>query len=102
MAAGVRPSSTRPDTPGIPGSPAVPPSDISGCSLSSPANDPEGYRHPACDPGDGTPCRHARRLHLLDLDLDVDAGGKVEALQAVDRLGGGLDDVEQALVDAHL
>ena len=41
-------------------------------------------------------------LGLLDLDLDVDAGGEVEALEAVDRLGRGLEDVEQALVDPHL
>ena len=36
------------------------------------------------------------------LDHDVDAGGKVEALERVDGLAGGLDDVDQALVDAHL
>src|SRR5439155_7827656 len=41
-------------------------------------------------------------LRLLDLYLDVDAGGEVEALQRVDRLGAGLEDVEEALVDAHL
>jgi 5'-nucleotidase, C-terminal domain len=39
---------------------------------------------------------------LLDLDLDVDAGGQLDALQRVDRLRRGLEDVEQALVDAHL
>ena len=38
----------------------------------------------------------------LDLDLDVDAGGQVELLALVARLGGGLDDVEQALVGAHI
>jgi hypothetical protein len=42
------------------------------------------------------------RSGLLDLDLDVDAGGKIEALQRVNRLGRGLEDVEEALVDAHL
>ena len=38
----------------------------------------------------------------LDLDLDVDAGGEVELLELIDRLGSGLDDVEEALVGAHL
>ena len=38
----------------------------------------------------------------LDLDLDVDAGGEVESLERLDRLPGRLDDVEEALVDAHL
>ena len=38
----------------------------------------------------------------LDLDLDVDARGEVEALERLDRLARGLDDVEEALVDAHL
>ena len=46
--------------------------------------------------------RTGEALGLLDLDLDVDAGGEVEALEAVDRLGRGLEDVEQALVDPHL
>ena len=41
-------------------------------------------------------------LGVLDLDLDVDAGREVEALERVDRLGRGIEDVEQALVDAHL
>src|SRR5579875_2087541 len=41
-------------------------------------------------------------LVLLYLDFDVDAGGKLDALQAVDRLGRVLDDVEQALVHPHL
>ncbi len=41
-------------------------------------------------------------LRLLDLDLDVDAGGEVETLERVDRLRGGLQDVEQTLVDPHL
>ncbi len=44
----------------------------------------------------------ARRLRLLDLDLDVDPGRQIEALQRIDRLGRWLEDVEQALVDAHL
>ena len=34
---------------------------------------------------------------LLDLDLDVDPGGEVEALQRLDRLARGLDDVERRL-----
>ena len=44
----------------------------------------------------------AARALLLDLDLDVDAGGQLEALQRVDGLRRRLDDVEQALVDPHL
>jgi hypothetical protein len=36
----------------------------------------------------------------LDLDLDVDAGGRLDALQTVDRLGGGVDDVPGELA-AH-
>ena len=31
---------------------------------------------------------------LLDLDLDVDAGGEVEALERIDGLGRGVHDVE--------
>src|SRR5581483_881017 len=52
----------------------------------------------------GPPDRRPRRaeLCLLYLDLDVDAGGQLEALERVDRLGARLQDVEQALVDAHL
>jgi hypothetical protein len=38
----------------------------------------------------------------LDLDLDVDTGREVETLEALDGLAGGLHDVEEALVDAHL
>src|SRR3954468_4254267 len=38
----------------------------------------------------------------LDLDLDVHACRQLDALQAVDGLGVGIDDVDQALVDAHL
>src|SRR3954449_7852888 len=37
-----------------------------------------------------------------ELDLDVDAGGKVETHQRVDGLRRGVDDVDQALVGAHL
>src|SRR6266487_6807164 len=39
---------------------------------------------------------------LLDLDLDVDAGGEIEALERLDGLRRGLDDVDEPLVDAHL
>src|SRR5829696_2720716 len=39
---------------------------------------------------------------LLDLDLDVDPSRQLQPLQAVDRLRGRLEDVEEALVDAHL
>src|SRR4051794_11394440 len=38
----------------------------------------------------------------LDLDLDVDAGRQLDALQAVDGLRVGIDDVDQALVNPHL
>src|SRR3954466_10690591 len=37
-----------------------------------------------------------------ELDLDVDAGREVEAHQRVHGLRGGIDDVDQALVRAHL
>src|SRR5215217_4781369 len=36
------------------------------------------------------------------LDLDVDARGEVELHQSVQGLGGGLEDVDEALVRAHL
>src|SRR5512143_2199383 len=38
----------------------------------------------------------------LQLDLDVDARGEVELNQRVNRLRRGIDDVEQALMRAHL
>src|SRR5438876_5286388 len=41
-------------------------------------------------------------LYRLNLDLDVDAGGEVEALERLDGLARWLDDVEETLVDAHL
>ncbi len=37
-----------------------------------------------------------------DLDLDVHARWKVEALERVNRLGPVINDVNQTLVDAHL
>src|SRR5687767_5612207 len=37
-----------------------------------------------------------------ELDLDVDAGRQVEAHQGVDGLRGGVNDVDEALVGAHL
>ena len=37
-----------------------------------------------------------------ELDLDVDAGRQVETHQRVDRLRRGVDDVDEALVGAHL
>ena len=43
-----------------------------------------------------------QRVRLLHLQFDVDAGGEVEALQGFDGLAGRLDDVDKALVDAHL
>src|SRR5580658_4517131 len=42
------------------------------------------------------------RLGVLNLDLDIDAGRQVEALERVDRLRGVLHDVDQALVHPHL
>src|SRR5579863_4761268 len=39
---------------------------------------------------------------LLELDFNVDAGGKVELAERVDGLLGGFEDVEQALVGANL
>ena len=39
---------------------------------------------------------------LLHLQLDVDARREVEPLKRLDGLAGRLDDVDQALVDAHL
>src|SRR5215470_7733922 len=41
-------------------------------------------------------------MWLLELDLHVDARGEVELAEGVDRLLGGLEDVEQALVRADL
>src|SRR5262245_52143088 len=44
-----------------------------------------------------------RRPELpLELDLDVDACGQVEFHQCVDRLRRRVDDIEKALVSAHL
>src|ERR1700693_6087832 len=37
----------------------------------------------------------------LELDLDVDASGKVELHQRIDRLRRRIDDIEQALMRAH-
>src|SRR5207253_10957179 len=48
------------------------------------------------------PDQRASELRLPNLDLDGDAGGEVEALQGVHGLGTGVEDVEQALVHAHL
>src|SRR6185503_18828433 len=56
-----------------------------GSSVSSPRTIPLGIRSAG-----------------LDLDLDVDARGQLDALQAVDGLCVGIDDVDQALVDTHL
>src|SRR5580698_207409 len=39
---------------------------------------------------------------VLDLDLDVDAGGQVEALKGVDGLRSVLHDVDEPLVHLHL
>ena len=38
---------------------------------------------------------------MLDVDGDIDAGREVEFLELVDGLGGGLHDVDEALVGAH-
>src|SRR5215472_16635563 len=42
------------------------------------------------------------KLKTLELDLDVDAGGKIELHEGVDGLRGRIDNVEKALVRAHL
>src|SRR4051812_17896732 len=39
---------------------------------------------------------------MLDVDGDIDAGREVELLEFVDGLGGGLQDVDEALVRAGL
>jgi hypothetical protein len=39
---------------------------------------------------------------FFELDLDVDTGGQVELHQSIDGLRGRIDDIEQALVGAHL
>src|SRR4051812_7024281 len=44
----------------------------------------------------------ASAMALLELDLDVDAGGKIQLSERVDRLLRRLEDVEQALVGADL
>ena len=41
-------------------------------------------------------------LRRLDLDFDVNAGRKVEALQRINRLGRRLQDVDKPLVNFHL
>src|SRR5882672_8364516 len=41
-------------------------------------------------------------LPRSELDLDVDAGGEIELHQRVHRLRRRIDDVEEALVGAHL
>src|SRR5262249_22757201 len=49
------------------------------------------------DPGKALGDRYS-----LELDLDIDAGSKVELHQRIDRLGRRVHDIEQALVGAHL
>ena len=41
-------------------------------------------------------------LKILELDLDVDTSGQVELHQSIDGLRGRVDNVEKALVGAHL
>ncbi len=48
------------------------------------------------------PLPEGLRSDLLDLDFDIHASWKLEALKAVDGLGVGLQDVDQTLVDSHL
>src|ERR1700744_5087416 len=45
---------------------------------------------------------HGRKMQILELDLDVDTGGEVELHERIDGLRGRVDDVEKALVGAHL
>src|SRR3954454_8124835 len=47
--------------------------------------------------GDARSFRVRLWLRLLDLDLDVDAGGQLEALERVDGLRTRFEDVEQPL-----
>src|SRR6202035_499185 len=42
------------------------------------------------------------RSKNLELDLDVDTGGQIELHQGIDGLRGRVDNVEKALVRAHL
>src|SRR5690606_38637304 len=51
---------------------------------------------------DALPLRTHLSVRPLELDLDVDAGRKVEPHERVDRLGRRIDDVDQPLVRAHL
>src|SRR5471032_1641090 len=57
-------------------------------------------------PGHSDLFRHHSRPHLnsstLELDLDVDAGGEVELHQRVHGLRRRVDDVQEALMGAHL
>jgi hypothetical protein len=39
---------------------------------------------------------------VLDLDFDVDTGREFDALERIDGLGGGIHDVDEALMNAHL
>ena len=41
------------------------------------------------------------KLTVLQLDFDVDTSRQLDALQAVDRLGKWLDDVDETLVNTH-
>src|SRR6185437_7881554 len=45
---------------------------------------------------------HGLKIQNLELDLDVDAGGQIELHQGIDGLRGRIDNVEKALVGAHL
>src|SRR5262249_31308004 len=47
-------------------------------------------------------CRAADGIKILELDLDVDAGGQIELHESVDGLRGRIDNIEKALVRAHL
>src|SRR3954464_11441052 len=49
-----------------------------------------------------TPERIVFPARPLELDLDIDAGGEVELHQRVHRLRRRIDDVQEALVGAHL
>src|ERR1700751_4221775 len=42
------------------------------------------------------------KIQNLELDLDVDAGGQIELHESIDGLRGRIDNVEKALVRAHL
>jgi hypothetical protein len=54
------------------------------------------------NPPDRAGDRACLYLAGLDLDLDVNASRKLDPLKRIDRLGVGVDDIDQSFVDSHL